>query len=196
MRTLIFFSLLVVISVTAVADHLPETLMARGKLETTLAKVNLETGSVDEVLKRLGPPTRKITAPNNPYWAGYVWDSPTTRLEVEVTHSKTRQFLGGVTVVRMKPADASSDASESTGRGLKLGDTLDDLKRIYGPKLQLVKQENIPADTAPFLYTPGSELAIVQWKSLDFTLTAGLDDQGRILALSLRPPSCYPGGCK
>jgi len=80
---------------------------------------------------------------------------------------------------------------------LKLGDTLDALKGLYGSRFQLSKQANIPpATSTPFLAVPGNETATVQWTPIEFTLTAGLDSAGRIVALRLQPPECYPGGCQ
>jgi hypothetical protein len=185
--------------VGAIADHLPAKLLARGKPENTLAGINLERDNPADALRKLGPPTKKITAPNNPQWTGYLWDTASLRLEVEVTRGKDKDYMGNVTVVRL--GDASGTASttvarESTGRGLKLGDTLEALRSIYGSRFQLSKQANVPATTDPFLSVPGSQTVVVQWTPIEFTLTAGLDSQGRIIALRLSPPECYPGGCQ
>src|SRR5277367_2160557 len=115
--------LLFVSGVLAVADHLPAKLLARGKPENTLAGINLEHDNPADVLQKLGSPTKKITVPNNPQWTGYLWDTASLRLEVEVTRGKDRDYTGNVTVVRLgdAPGTASTTASrESTGRGLKL----------------------------------------------------------------------------
>jgi hypothetical protein len=79
---------------------------------------------------------------------------------------------------------------------VKLDDDLATLKAKYGSLLQVSKQASVAADSAPFLSIPGTETATVQWTPMEFTLTAGLDADGRIIAIQLRPPSCYPGGCK
>ncbi len=198
MKKALALCLFFISGVVAIADHLPAKLQARGKPETTLAGINLEHDDAVEVLKSLGLPTRKVTVPNNPQWAGYLWDTATTRLEVEVSRGKGKDYLGGVTVVRL--GDGTSTASSaprgSTGRGLKLGDTLDAPKRLYGNRFQLSKQADVPADTDPFSAVPGAQTAVVQWTAIEFTLTAGLDSQGRIIALNLDPPECYPGGCQ
>ena len=136
--------------------------------------------------------------PNNPQWTGYLWDTPDSRLEVEVSKGKSRDFLDSITVVRLRDGSTSpkATANESTGRGLKLGDSIDQLTMLYGSKFQVSKQAKVPVDTDPFLSVPGSETAVVQWAQMEFTLTAGLDEQGKIIALRLSPPECYPGGCK
>jgi hypothetical protein len=182
----------------AIADHLPAKFQARGKPENILAGINLEHGNPAAVLQSLGPPTRKVTVPNNPQWTGYLWDSPTTRLEVEVSRGNGKDYLNRVTIVRLggEAAPATKTARESTGRGLKLGDALDRLKKLYGNRFQLSKQTPVPVTTDPFGSIPGVETAVVQWTPIEFTLTAGFDSQGQIIALSLDPPECYPGGCK
>jgi hypothetical protein len=182
----------------AVADHLPAALQARGKPETILAGIDLAHGDADEVLQKFGPPTKKVTVPNNPQWTGYLWDTSTTRLEVEVSRGKDKNYLNAVTIVRLgdgarNAADATGD---STGQGLRLGDNLGQLKKIYGSRFKLSKQTPKAADTPPFLDVPGVQTVMVQWTSLEFTLMAGLDAQGHIVALRLRPPECYPGGCE
>jgi hypothetical protein len=199
MRKIFGLALLLILAASAVADHLPEKSLARGKPETTLAGINLESTTLDEVLRKYGPPTRTITVPNNPQWTGYLWQTVETRLELDVTAGAGgKHYLGGISVVRIgggsAPAKASSDA---TGSGLKLGDGLDALKRIYGSRFQLSRQPDIPAATSkPFLAVPGSQTATVQWTPAEFTLTVGLNSGGRIVALRLQPPECYPGGCQ
>jgi hypothetical protein len=184
---------------SALADHLPEKLLAHGRPETTLAGIGLETTMPDEVVRRLGPPAKTVRAPNNPYWTGYLWQTANIRIEVEISKGRTRDYIGTVTIVRLgnEPQDAAAKQPDlSTGQGLKLGDTLDTLKKVYGSRLQVDKQTAVPVDTKPFLSVPGVETATIQWTPMEFTLTAGLDAQGKIIALRLRPPSCYPGGCK
>ena len=36
----------------------------------------------------------------------------------------------------------------------------------------------------------------IQWRSEDFTLTVGFDDNGKVIAMWLIKPECYPGGCE
>jgi len=178
------------------ADHLPEKLLAHGKPEVTLAGINLQTTTLDQVLQKYGPPTKTVNAPNNPDWTGYLWQKGDLRLEVEASHSKGKVYLDRISIVRTGAAASASSDSESTGGGLRLGDGLDALKRIYGTRFQLSRQQTVPPDTEPFLSVPGSRTATVQWTPIDFTLTAGLDQQGHIVAMRLNLPECYPGGCQ
>jgi len=73
MKKLVVAALSMALAVQAIADHLPAKLLARGKPENTLAGMNLQTTSLEEVLRKYGPPTKKITLPNK---------SPMDRLSV------------------------------------------------------------------------------------------------------------------
>src|SRR5277367_5419802 len=116
MKKLLALCLLFVTGMVAIADHLPAKLQARGKPENTLAGINLEHDDAAGVLQRLGPPTKKVTVPNNPQWTGYLWNTGNLRLEVEVTRSKSKDYLGQLTVVRLGggSSPASLAARETT----------------------------------------------------------------------------------
>jgi hypothetical protein len=181
------------------ADHLPANLLAKGKRDTVLAGIDLASSNPDEVRRKFGPPTKTVKAPNNPGWTGYLWQASNTLLEVEVTKGKTRDYVDTVTVVRRNgetPTSVWTIPPPMTGRGLKLGDTIAELTMVYGSKFKFSKQAKVPVDTDPFLAVAGSETAVVQWAQLEFTLTAGFDEHGQIIALRLSPPECYPGGCE
>jgi hypothetical protein len=199
-KLLLFAFLSMAASIWVRADHLPEKLMAVGNPEDTLAGINMRTSTFEDVLKEFGLPSKKITVPNNPAWTGYLWRSGDIQLEVEVTHGKSRDSVDTITVVHLigvtSQAAPNFGTVDSTGRGLKLGDSLDTLKRLYGSRFKVDNQDNVPDDTQPFLSVPGSQTATIQWMKLDFTLTAGLDRNGKIVAMRLRLPSCYPGGCQ
>jgi hypothetical protein len=195
MKRRLAFWLLLLGGFQAAADHLPEKLLARGKPETVLAGVDLRTATPAAVLRQFGPPTRTIRVPNNPGWTGYLWDKEGVRLEIEVSQGKRGDYIDTVTVVRLGNA-TRPESPPATGAGLRLGDSLDRLKQLYGDRLQMLRQAPVPVSTGPFELTPGSQIAVLQWSSLEFTLTAGLDAEGKVVALRLRPPECYPGGCR
>jgi hypothetical protein len=64
-----------------------------------------------------------------------------------------------------------------TGRGLKLGDDLSDVRRIYGPRY---KVRNVPKLNIHDV--------MIQWRAEEFSLVAELDVRGRITKLSLFAP--------
>lgn len=196
MKKMLVLTLLMAVAVPSIADHLPDNLLAHGRPENTLAGINLEKATLDQVLQKYGPPAKKVNVPNNPDWTGYLWQIGGLRLEVEAFHSANKVSLDRISIVRTGTMDTTASNAGSTGAGLKLGDGLDALKRVYGTKFHLSKQQTVPADTEPFLSMPGSRTAMIQWTPVEFTLIAGLDAQGNIIAMQLSLPECYPAGCQ
>ena len=64
-----------------------------------------------------------------------------------------------------------------TGSGLRIGDNVSDLRKIYGPRY---KVRNIPRLSINDV--------MIQWRSEEFSLVAELDKKGRIKKLSLFAP--------
>ncbi len=153
------------------ADHLPDQLHATGKPETQLAGLSItkDGESVSEAIKLYGEPTEKEVAANNPPWTGYRWKLGKTTLEVGTVN-------GRMTDIHV---EGTADGPLSrTGAGLKLGDGVNRLKAIYGPRFQNQDRR-----------------VTIQWREPEYTLTAGLDDRGRIISLWLLRPECFPGEC-
>jgi hypothetical protein len=175
---------------SALADHLPEPLLALGNPERRLAGIDLQTAKLTDVVRRNGAATRKVTAPNNPQWTGYVWESPAAKLEVGVQGSAD---LGVIESIYVEGTDRG--LTGSTGAGLKLGDNVEAIKKIYGTRFQEIKQSKIRQDRREFMGLAQSHLIVLQWKSVDFTLMVGFNQDGKIAALMLMPPECYPGDC-
>ena len=176
------------------ADHLLETLLAKGKPEVELARINLETSTLEDVIRHYGPPTQEVGAQNNPNWTGYIWELPRAKLEVSVDRDQTGTQIDNIYI-----AGTIEGKDGLTGRGLKLGDTLTDLKRIYGNVFKLSAPNKNPSHTRD-LFTGVQEkneyqVATIQWQSWDFTLRVGFNAAGTIDAMWLILPECYPGGC-
>jgi hypothetical protein len=64
-----------------------------------------------------------------------------------------------------------------TSRGLRIGDDLNDVRRIYGSRYKVRK---IPSANI--------HEVMIQWRSQEFSLIVGLDQKGRIKSLSLSAP--------
>ena len=175
------------------ADHLPDDLLATGKPETTLAGINLVSTKLADVLRMYGPPARQTTVPNNPSWTGYIWNLPNAKLELGVDRDGSAVQITDIYV-------EGSDKGKvgSTGRGIHLGEHIEDLKRIYGDRLMVQAVHADPSKPRMEFsgVTAAQRRAVFQWKSEEFTLTAGLDSDDRIIALWLILPECYPGGCE
>jgi hypothetical protein len=176
---------------SALADHLPDPLLSLGKPENTLAGIDLTSAKLQDVVRRYGTATRKITAPNNPDWTGYVWEKSALKLEVGLQGSAD---LGVINSVYVEGADHGSIGS--TGAGLKLGDSIETIKKIYGTRFQEIKQRQVHQERREFMGPAQSHLIVLQWKTLEFTLMIGLNQGGKIEALMLMPPECYPGDCE
>ena len=173
------------------ADHLPEELLADGKPETKLAGIDLTHDNLDRVVQMYGKPKREVKVPNNPSWTGYVWELPEVKIELGVISGPSGKHIRDVYI-----EGTAAGKSASTGRGLKLGDHISAIKRVYGAKLQI--QKGNPSEQRREFTGIGavSQRIKLQWASQEFTLTAGLNDAGRIIALWLILPECYPDPCE
>jgi hypothetical protein len=64
-----------------------------------------------------------------------------------------------------------------TGRGLKLGDDLADVRRIYGPRYKVRNKPKLNIHDV-----------MIQWRVEEFSLVAELNKKGKITKLSLFAP--------
>jgi hypothetical protein len=171
----IFPILMLILAVPTAADHLPDKLLASGKPEKILAAINLEKTKLDDVVRMYGPPTREVKVPNNPSWTGYVWETTRAKLEVSVNRGPAGHAIGDVYI-----EGTDSGPMGSTGRGLRLGDEMHTLKRIYGSRFEL---SHPSADSLrsrrEFAGVAADRRVNVQWKSQEFTLTIGFNVRGK-----------------
>jgi hypothetical protein len=188
--------MLSLVPLAARADHLPEELQADGKAETRLAGIPITRATnVSEAFKRYGQPTERKLARNNPCWAGYAWKLGNARLEVGAQD-------GIVTAVYIEGTGKGPAAR--TGAGLRLGDDLGRIKAIYGqryregtyPDLVVMGETKRRSERIPHSGVWENHRVKIQWKEPEYTLTAGLDANGKIVSLWLMRPECYPGECR
>jgi len=187
--------LLSLVPVATWADHLPAHLHASGKAETKLAGVAItKTGNVSEAVKRYGQPTKRTVAANNPGWVGYAWRLGNARLEVSVEKDiVTSVYVEGT----------GQGPAVGTGAGLRLGDDLSRLAAIYGrtynegtyPDVSIGGEARRRSERIPHSGVWENHRVKIQWRSPEYTLTAGLDERGRIVSLWLMRPECFPGEC-
>ena len=153
-----------------IADHLPTALQARGKPEKTLARIHLERTKFADVIRMYGKPSKVEKQPSSPdiVMTDYYWNLSKGRLHLLMVQNH----------IALVEVEGSAEASQlQTGSGLKLGDDLADLKRMYGPRY---KVRNIPSMSIHDV--------MIQWRSEEFSLVAELDKKGRIKKLSLFLP--------
>ncbi|CAG0942183.1 hypothetical protein ANRL1_00836 [Anaerolineae bacterium] len=158
---------LMMVAAMAQADHLPDSLLAAGKPEKLLAGLNIEHSKVKDAIRRFGKPTR-IDKDR------YSWERRNCTIELvssEATGPSDRLDL--ISVQRK----GRSKVSIGTGKGLRIGDSIEAVARIYGRKFH----EHI---------VPGHKIheIMVQWRGPEFSLIASLDSTGRIEKLSLFAP--------
>jgi hypothetical protein len=173
-------SMLLLASV-GLADHLPPELQARGKPEKTLAGIHLDRSKVSDVIKIYGAPSKaemqsKPADLNVGDTYDYFWTKPGMKLHLIVyrgAHIVRGEYIALIEIERTK----AKGSVGGTGSGLKLGDGLKDLRRIYGRRFEERKLPKLNIHDV-----------MIQWRSEEISLVAVFDKQGKISKLSLMPP--------
>jgi len=162
------------------ADHLPDNLLARGRPETRLARINLKDVKLADIIRRYGKPNRvKAWESDRPDFSSsydYRWLRPGLKLHV-VVERLPRKDPDWEVVTLVEVSSGTSRKVGRTGRGLKLGDTLSDLKRLYGFRFH---ERNIPKLKLHHV--------MIQWRREEYSLVATLDRHNRISGLTLVAP--------
>jgi hypothetical protein len=157
---------LLLFSIICNADHLPPELQARGRPEKELARIHLEHTKLPDVIRMYGKPSKVEKQPSPPDIAltDYYWNLSNGRLHLLMD----QDYISLVEV---------EGSALRTGRGLKIGDDLNDVRRIYGSRYKVRK---IPSANI--------HEVMIQWRSEEFSLVVGLNKRGRIKSLSLSAP--------
>lgn len=175
-RRVFLFSLLSIISFGSVsyADHLAPKTQARGKPEKTLAGISLGRSKIADVIKLYGKPSRITKEPKPPNLnvvetSHYYWLKGSARLHLLVE--------GDYIALIQVEGSPSSGRIVRTGRGLKIGDDLADVRRIYGTRYKVRNIPNLKIHDVA-----------IEWGTEEYGLVADLDAKGRIKKLSLNAP--------
>src|SRR5689334_5299702 len=156
------FALLCALAVSfasgARADHPSKDSLALGKPETSLAGIDLRTATLEDVIRRYGPPTRQRETANEPLWRGYVWQLPGAKLELSVFGKG-----GGARVGDIYVEGVSREAAGSTGRGLRLGDDAEAVARLYGNKFYRWSGKRPSKERQEFAGVHSGERIYLQW---------------------------------
>jgi hypothetical protein len=157
------------------ADHLPVDLLARGKPEKQLAGINLASDKIADIIKRHGKPSKieKQPSPDDLDMCDYYWIKAKAKLHVLVVRSAGLEYISLIEI----EGSVNKKGIGRTGRGLKIGDRLSDLRRIYGSRYKIrdIPDRNIHD-------------VMIEWRAEEFSLVAELDKKGSIKKLSLSPP--------
>jgi hypothetical protein len=148
------------------ADHLPESEIARGRADTVLSAVNVYHSTMQQVIRKLGQPTSSRTIPDAKDIAGgkqYEWKTKEVRLVAVTWDEEKNSVPYSVEVWGAKPTGKLG----ITGRGLNLGATLNDVRRVYGIRFNTSRHDD------------GTIQLIVQWQD-ETTLYLYFDETGHV----------------
>lgn len=164
---------LIFLNTVSHADHLPPNQQARGNPEKRLAGIHLERHKLTDVIRMYGKPSKVSKQPGPPdiSLTDYYWRTGKGQLHVLMDRSYGLTRIGWVEV------EGAIGPVGQTGAGLKIGDDLADLRRIYGPRYKVRNIPNLKIHDV-----------MVQWSKEEFSLVAELDRKGKIKKLSLSAP--------
>src|ERR1700712_4444750 len=124
MRRLFLF---LVLPLLAFGDHLPDRLVALGPPEHTLCGIDVYQSKGSALLQTLGKPVSDEKYPKTEEARELIWDRDGARIHATVNVADTAYAAD----VSGKPGTLTR-----TGRGLGLGQSLSDLRRIYGSRFR------------------------------------------------------------
>jgi len=178
--------LLVVLSVgvlvpVCLADHLPPELQATGRTEKRLAGVVLGRSRVADVIKMYGKPSEVKTSGkpaglNVVDTYDYYWVKSGVKLHLLVYSGSGIKGGEYIALVEVEGSPVRGLIGR-TGSGLKLGDGLAEVRRVYGRRF---KERKLPKLNIHDV--------MIQWRREEFSLIAEFDSRGRIKNLSLSAP--------
>lgn len=120
-------ALVLLLSSISFADHLPANLVAPGKPETLLCDIDVNHTTLSDLKKRFGAPLSYKTHPETEEAAEIIWEQEGLRIHATINADNIAYAV-----------EVSGKASPiaETGRGLGLGQSSADIKRIYGPRFR------------------------------------------------------------
>lgn len=150
---------------SGIADRLPENQIAKGKADDVLSSVNVYKTTVSQIFSRFGRPTRTIDVLEDKNdGRDYEWDRGEVKLFLGTWNDKGNNSVPYSVEVWGK---RSVGVMGVTGRGLKLGNTLEDVRQIYGDKFSKYEQGD------------GTLRVTIQWQN-ETTLYLYFDPSGKI----------------
>ena len=120
------FTLLVALilgAATMFADHLPSSLVARGRPEHVLAGIDVYKTSVDSLMGKFGRPVSFKKYPETEEAGEVIWNLKGSVLHASMNADGTAYAV---------EVSGTPSAFTSTGKGLRLGESLKEVQRDYG----------------------------------------------------------------
>jgi hypothetical protein len=183
MRSLLILAVLSVGIVTPVclADHLPSELQATGRPEKRLAGIVLGRSRVADVIKMYGKPSEvmkqgKPVELNVVDTYDYYWVKSGVKLHLLVYGGSAIKGGEYIALVEVEGSQVRGVIGR-TGSGLKIGDGLAEVRRVYGRRF---KERKLPKLNVHDV--------MIQWRREEFSLIAEFDSRGRIKNLTLSAP--------
>jgi len=162
-------SIALLLSSSARADHLPRHLLAGGNPEKVLAGIHLERSRLSDVIRTYGEPLK--VEGDDYYWEKHGW-----KLHLVIYRGDSIKNGEYVAMIEVEGTDVPRGMNK-TGRGLRLGDTISAIRRIYGRRF---KERKLPKLNIHDV--------MLQWRREEVSLVAEIDGRGRIKNLRLYAP--------
>jgi hypothetical protein len=155
------------------ADHPPDWLVSRAKVEKSLAGIRVGKTTIAAASRLYGPFSAR-SFPSNPHGTEYTWVRPASTI-VAMTDHPPDMPQGEQVIYKVEVHQSYGQRSRvATGAGVSIGSKLPDLLRAYGPRyLTHWRDLSDVAATITFIFADGSELAF------------GFADEGQVIAISL-----------
>ena len=150
---------------SGIADRLPENEIAKGKADDVLSSVNVYKTTINQIFTRLDQPTRTIDVLEDKNdGRDYEWDRGEIKLFLGTWNDKGNNSIPYSVEVWGK---RSVGILGITGRGLKLGHTLADVRQVYGDRFSKYQQDD------------GTLRVTIQWQD-ETTFYLYFDHSGKI----------------
>lgn len=154
------------------ADHLPANLIALGRSERVLAGITIDRTTLAEAEKLYGKPGREDHPDDGDPSRGqrrYFWDRSGVRISAWTWFQPGRESaITAVEIFGSRRAD-----QWKTGRGLYLGATIADVRRVYGQRFLSGRNAKT-----------GNRYLLIQWRD-ETEMDIDFGAQGRIVKIQL-----------
>jgi hypothetical protein len=153
---------------TGAADHIAKQILARGSPDTVLCGIDVYHCTVSQAISKLGEPHTAIKLPNTPPGLGggqYEWEKNGVRVRITAWRHAMNSMVYSVEAWGTR----SKGNLGRTGRGLALGESLQEVRSIFGGHFWVNSR-----------YSGGEPRSLlIQWQD-GTTITVSFDRLGKI----------------
>lgn len=152
------------------ADHLPDNKLASGKGDTVLCGFDPRFTPMKDILSKLGKPDRIDPWPEDKLNFTYQWSRGPLTIEVNTYHFYADYLNRPPVWIEVSGSDPEGFCK--TGRGLKLGDSLADVRRLYGKRYGVTRTSK------------GEQSITIQWED-EATIFVDLTKDGHVEVINI-----------